>query len=316
MVEDQRVENGFDPKELKETIASAIKTCLLLFFGQFIVMFLGSSFIVGLPVDYSTLSVIMTVWELVASVVAALCTILYGARKFNIKVRKLLDVKQFSWEWLGKGVAMHYSISFLSGLIIVVLNLFLALFFNSSIPEVEVTSPNAFYLIMNLLSVGVVAGVSEEIIFRGMICNSLARYNKGFAVVVSALIFSIMHMNLDQGIPAFFVGICFGYIYLRSGSLLVTISLHVLNNFFAVLITAVGDGAMATILSVLLVGLVVCGCYLWYKERKEVSAMITLCSQATKEWATLFRSGWFWFVAVAFVLLIFLSLFISIFTMI
>ncbi|MDO4664223.1 MAG: type II CAAX endopeptidase family protein [Erysipelotrichaceae bacterium] len=316
MVEDQRVENGFDPKALKETIASAIKTCLLLFFVQFIVMYFGSSFIVFLPIDYASVMRITTIWELVTSVVAALCAILYGARKFNIKVRKLLDVKQFSWKWLGKGVAMHYSISFLSGLIIVVLNLFLALFFNSSIPEVEVTSPNAFYLIMNLLSVGVVAGVSEEIIFRGMICNSLARYNKGFAVVVSALIFSIMHMNLDQGIPAFFVGICFGYIYLRSGSLLVTISLHVLNNFFAVLITAVGDGAMATILSVLLVVLVVCGCYLWYKERKEVSAMITLCSQATKEWATLFRSCWFWFVAAAFALLVFLSLFISIFTMI
>lgn len=316
MVEDQRVENGFDPKALKQTIASAVKTCLLLFAVQFLVMFFGTSFIIGLPVDYASVMRITTIWELVTSVVAAICAIFYGARKFNIKVTKLLDVKKFSWKWLGKGVAMHYSVSFFSGLIIVVLNLFLALFFNSSIPEVEVTSQNAFYLIMNLLSVGVVAGISEEIIFRGMICNSLARYNKGFAVIVSALIFSIMHMNLDQGIPAFFVGICFGYIYLRSGSLLVTISLHILNNFIAVLITAAGDGAMATILSILLVVLVVYGCYLWYKERKEVSAMITLSSQATKEWATLFRSGWFWFVAIVFALLVFGSIFAAIFMII
>ena len=312
MVEDPHEKTYFDTTGLKKTINYAIKTCLLLFAVQFIVMFLGSSFIVGLPVSHSTYSMIFTVWEIVTSIIAATCAIIYGAKVFHINVSKLLNFKQFSWNWLGKGVAMHYSVNFFSGLIIVFFNLILS-FFSTQIPEVEVYSPNAFYLVMNLISVGIVAGISEEIIFRGMICNSLARYNKGFAVVVSALIFSLMHMNLDQGIPAFFSGICFGYIYLRSGSLLVTVLLHILNNFIAVVVTAFDTGIMVTLLSLLLLVLVVYGCYVWYKERKEVSAMILLSSQAKKEWSVLVRSGWFWFVAIVFAMISFLSVIISIF---
>lgn len=310
MVEDPNLNSQFDPAALKKTINYAIKTCLLMFLIQFLVAIMGSSFIIGLPISYSAYSMVSTVLELVTMIVAALCAIYYGAKKFHINVSKLLNFKQFSWNWLGKGVAMHYSLNFFSGLIVIFLNLILALF-STEIPDVEVYSPNAFYLIMNLISVGIVAGLSEEIIFRGMILNSLARYNKGFAVVVSALIFSMMHMNLSQGIPAFFSGICFGYIYLRSGSLMVTVLLHILNNFIAVFVTAFDGGLMVTLLSLLLVALVVYGCVVWYKERKEVSAMIFLSSQATKEWSVLVRSGWFWFTAIAFVIIVFLTFAVS-----
>ena len=50
------------------------------------------------------------------------------------------------------------------------------------------------------------------------------------AITVSALAFSIAHLNLAQGLYAFPFGIIFGIIYYRSRSIVLTALLHILNN--------------------------------------------------------------------------------------
>lgn len=311
MVDDNNTDAYVDKTDLKKKINIAIKISLLMFLLQFVLAFIGQTFIFGLPISYSAYMLTTTIFEVIIVLVSALAAIYYGAKKLNINVRKLLDVKQFSWDWLGKGLAMHYSASFLGNIILLLFNFFLA-FFSAEIPHVEVGSQDLIYFIINVIEVAIIAGVTEEIIFRGIICNALARYNKGFAVVVSALIFALMHLNLDQAVPAFLIGICFGYIYLRSGSLLVTILIHIINNFLALLLTSLGDSFIVSIMSILLFALVAYGITLWYKERNEVGAMIQLSTQATTEWSTLVRSGWFWFIAILFALSSLMMIFSSV----
>jgi len=76
--------------------------------------------------------------------------------------------------------------------------------------------------------------VCEEIIFRGVILEGLAKkYNPTKALIFSALIFGLIHMQPLQVIGAFFAGLILGWIYLKTQSLWVVIALHVIHNFVA-----------------------------------------------------------------------------------
>ena len=100
-----------------------------------------------------------------------------------------------------------------------------------------------------ILSVVVCAPILEEILFRGLIFESCReRFGGGVAVLISALLFGLVHGVPVQIINAFVVGLIFGYVYLRTGSLLSVILLHVLNNGIDYISLAFfGDAAETTL---------------------------------------------------------------------
>ncbi len=93
--------------------------------------------------------------------------------------------------------------------------------------------------IISIFSVIIVAPIYEEIIFRGVLLRGMAKkINPNIAIVVSALLFAIVHMNIPQGINAFFLGLVVGFIYLRSGSIYLSIFAHLVNNLLALSVTS------------------------------------------------------------------------------
>lgn len=87
-------------------------------------------------------------------------------------------------------------------------------------------------LIVNLLIMAVMTGFSEEILFRGALCDALSRTRLGAtgAIWVGAAIFSLMHMQIFGFFPRMLLGAFFGYLLLRSGSLWLGVIAHALNN--------------------------------------------------------------------------------------
>ena len=85
------------------------------------------------------------------------------------------------------------------------------------------------------LTIAILAPVLEELLFRGAIEARLLQQwtNPWTGIVVSSLIFGIIHMNPAQIPFAFLMGLMFGWIYYRTGSLLPGIVGHVLNNSIA-----------------------------------------------------------------------------------
>ena len=83
----------------------------------------------------------------------------------------------------------------------------------------------------SLLSTCLLAPLCEEMLCRGMIARGIA-YNRTpwKAILWSAFIFALIHLNPWQSIPAFIIGLFFGWIYLRTRCLWVTIFLHFINN--------------------------------------------------------------------------------------
>ena len=86
--------------------------------------------------------------------------------------------------------------------------------------------------ILGLLTLVIVGPITEELIFREAIAGEMLRRgsNPWIAIIVSTLAFSIMHLNLAQGLYALPLGIIFGIIYYKTGNIVLTSLLHILNN--------------------------------------------------------------------------------------
>lgn len=71
------------------------------------------------------------------------------------------------------------------------------------------------------------APVTEEILMRGFALDGLKRtYGAVTALMVSSLLFALLHFNMVQTLSAFICGLILGVLYLRTGSLLCCMIAH------------------------------------------------------------------------------------------
>ena len=87
-------------------------------------------------------------------------------------------------------------------------------------------------LLMSILIVGIFAGLSEEILFRGALQRlmSTGGVNPHAAIWIAAIIFSLLHLQIYGFVPRMLLGAFFGYTLLWTRCLWVPVILHSLNN--------------------------------------------------------------------------------------
>ncbi|MFW0716112.1 lysostaphin resistance A-like protein [Pedobacter sp. N23S346] len=98
----------------------------------------------------------------------------------------------------------------------------------------NITNPlNDIYTVLASI---ILAPFCEEIIFRGIILRGfLVNYNFKVAILLSAIIFCVFHINPSQLIGALILGLFLGYIYGYTKNLFTTIIFHSLSNLISVL---------------------------------------------------------------------------------
>lgn len=84
-------------------------------------------------------------------------------------------------------------------------------------------------------AVGLFAPIAEEFVFRGAVLRSLLNGTRKpwVAIILSALLFSLAHLNPAQMLHAFLVGLLLGWMYWRTGSIIPGIVYHWVNNTVA-----------------------------------------------------------------------------------
>lgn len=88
---------------------------------------------------------------------------------------------------------------------------------------------------LGILSIALLGPILEELLFRGAITGILLKkYTPTKAILLSALIFGIFHINPAQVVFASFFGLLLTWIYYKSASLIPCILMHVLNNSVSV----------------------------------------------------------------------------------
>lgn len=96
------------------------------------------------------------------------------------------------------------------------------------------TSPSA--LLANLLVIGLLPALGEELLFRGLIQRLFTELSgkKGLGIVLTAFLFSALHLQFYGFLPRFALGLALGYFYVWSGSLWLPVAAHFFNNAGAV----------------------------------------------------------------------------------
>lgn len=81
----------------------------------------------------------------------------------------------------------------------------------------------------------IVAPILEEIFFRGILLKDMSiSWGPRWAIFISSLLFSALHFNIIQAVPAFLMGLVIGYIYIYTRRGLTTVILiHIINNLIS-----------------------------------------------------------------------------------
>ena len=95
-----------------------------------------------------------------------------------------------------------------------------------------------FPLWFTLLATGICVPILEELVFRYGICGIMGRKNALVGLIVSSVIFGLVHGNPIQIVYATALGFVFGYIYLKHGNIWYPIMLHMAVNSSSVLVSS------------------------------------------------------------------------------
>ena len=99
--------------------------------------------------------------------------------------------------------------------------------------------------ILGLVSVGIIAPVFEELVFRKILIDRLGMSGKYISAVVSGLFFGLFHGNLSQSFFAACLGFLFSSVYIRTGRIIYTILFHMAINMPSAIISNISTNAMA-----------------------------------------------------------------------
>ena len=95
-------------------------------------------------------------------------------------------------------------------------------------------------LYLQILIIGILAPVCEELMFRGLIYERLTSFsNPRSAMIVTSILFGVFHGTMIQIIYAFFFSLFMIYAYRRAGSFLAPVMFHIISNLTCIALSQI-----------------------------------------------------------------------------
>ncbi|MDP2172264.1 MAG: ABC transporter permease subunit/CPBP intramembrane protease [Candidatus Cloacimonadaceae bacterium] len=94
-----------------------------------------------------------------------------------------------------------------------------------------------------LFAIAVMPAICEEVLFRGFMIRFYESYGTKSAIIISALLFAIFHLDPFRLLPTFMLGILLGYLTIRTKSIIPSMLSHFINNGFALFIITYANTA-------------------------------------------------------------------------
>ena len=202
------------------TTLQAIIVVLFIFVYSSLLVFLKK---VLLKNNEMSNEMVITIISFIA-LLATIITVYFINYKRKIKLSFNFNLKNTYLLFIAITIVIFFQI----GLVKPLIHIVNPLFHINSIPK------NPFQSVSMLISSLFLAPILEEIIFRGVILKGfLTNYSPKKAIVISSLVFGILHLGPIQFINALFIGLFLGWIYYKTNSLGNTIILHFIANTFS-----------------------------------------------------------------------------------
>ena len=124
---------------------------------------------------------------------------------------------------------------------------------NSALEDLEILNQSTIPMIIYTC---LIAPIFEELLYRGAVLRSFEKYGRRFAILVSAMLFGLMHGNFYQIFMAAGIGLILGYLATEY-SIKLTILLHIINNTFVELTTQFGANVSENIGNIMNISILV-----------------------------------------------------------
>jgi len=84
-------------------------------------------------------------------------------------------------------------------------------------------SSNTF---VRIICVGILPAIFEELLFRKFLIDRTIRHGEFISCAMSGIMFGLWHGNFQQFFFAFFIGVLFAFVYIRTGNIIYTMIMH------------------------------------------------------------------------------------------
>jgi membrane protease YdiL (CAAX protease family) len=159
-----------------------------------------------------------------------------GFLYFSLKPYLPLDSQWFKFDlksnWIGQAIA-GYLVALPLVVLVSLLNQQIWQGQGGSNPLLflAIEAQNGWVIFIFFITAALAAPFYEEILFRGFLLPSLTAYMSTWkAILLSAVIFALAHLNLSEVLPLSVLGIILGFVYQRNRNLLASMLLHSLWN--------------------------------------------------------------------------------------
>lgn len=157
----------------------------------------------------------------------------FGMKKAGIKPRSIIATKDFSF-----GLAVQYCMTALFLWVVAIYgasgvsDIFEQYGYSTTSDSSDIGKTVLGTVIMNLYTC-IIAPITEELFFRGMLLKTLSKANQRYAVFATAFFFGLAHGNIPQFILAFVLGIMLAVITMKHSSIIPAIVVHMFINTFS-----------------------------------------------------------------------------------
>lgn len=159
------------------------------------------------------------------------------------KEKKLLSVPQFIAAYL-----MAYAMVNCMHLVGMVFEKIFSLFRDNHVDMVTdmVFSGNEGMALM-VISTAILAPIFEELLMRKVLIDRMRPFGEWVCVLMSGLIFGLLHGNITQLLYTMVLGFLLAFVYLKTNRIINCILLHILNNLTSILFVVLGIDLMIMI---------------------------------------------------------------------
>lgn len=221
-----------------------------------------SAILIGMNID-EDFAMLFT--SLITSCIVTYYIINHYQKKFTLKLSYKIDANFNIITYL-KFVIMALGATWLTSTVISCIMNMLSGIIIFETPDFSARYNLATNIILGIHTI-LVAPITEELLFRGIILTKLKQYGKTFAIIIVSILFGLLHGNLPQTIPTFVMSLFLCQVTLKSNSIIPAISIHMINNAIAQL-SDVNNNFFQILLDIIIVGIIITAVILIIKEDK------------------------------------------------
>lgn len=141
--------------------------------------------------------------------------------RFPISVKSCLSLRPLGFQnaLISMGIAF-FSMPFVSILVL------LTSYLQPNLAEASMESMRNSNFFAVLFLIAIQPAVFEELLFRGVALQAYGHMGEKKAILISAFFFALLHMNLQQALYAFLLGVIFAFLVQRTGSIFASVLPH------------------------------------------------------------------------------------------